>query len=281
MKLLLSQGKRKSVGKDSRGLSPAISTVIMTAAIVVLVLVAMSYGQSYLSSSVAQNEFSTNQQFMVTTGLQIDNVAWMIGRAQTIQYSSTYGSLQVLPQALIYNVEINQGAGWVPLCTVQTGILMYNVPTTEYSLGNNYVKSLSSSNSSFLQTGAAAPDSYVYSIEKLPMSDGNFARIVVVPTVRMITNMVGGVNYFEFYLPFLENGTSPGYSQSVTLICKNVDQNVEGGVTQIQLVVTFPRADQGFDSSFFPFPALTETLPVNGTVEVYEGDVSVSVGLYS
>jgi len=281
VELLLCRGKRKLLRKDSRGLSPAISTVIMTAAIVVLVLVAMTYGQSYLTSSVAQNEFSTNQQFMITTGLQIDNVAWMIGRAQTIQYSSTYGSLQVLPQALTYNVEINQGAGWVPLCTLQTGILMYNVPTSEYSLGNNYVKSLSSSNSSFLQAGPAAPDSYVYSIEKLPMSDGNYARIVIVPTIRMINNNVGGANYVEFYLPFLENGTSPGYSQSVTLICQNVDQEVQGSVTQIQFVVTFPLAAQGFDSTFFPFPTLTETLPINGTVELYEGDVSVSVGLYS
>jgi hypothetical protein len=91
--------KAKLAIKDSRGLSPAISTILMTAAIVVLVLVAMAYGNNYLTSSIAQNEFKTNEQFMVTTGLQIDNVAWMIGRAQTIQYSSTYGDLQVLPNA--------------------------------------------------------------------------------------------------------------------------------------------------------------------------------------
>ena len=68
----------------------------MTGAIIVLVLVAMSYAQTYLSSSIAQNEFNTNQQFMLTTGLQIDNVAWMMGRTQTITYSSTYGSLEFL-----------------------------------------------------------------------------------------------------------------------------------------------------------------------------------------
>ena len=102
--------KTKLLGKDSRALSPAISTVIMTATIIVIVLVAMAYGQSYLTSSMAQNEFSTNQQFMLTTGLQIDNVAWMIGRAQTIQYSSTYGSLQRLPDALTYTIDMYQGA---------------------------------------------------------------------------------------------------------------------------------------------------------------------------
>ncbi len=102
-------GRRtKLLGKDSRALSPAISTIIMTATIIVIVLVAMEYGQSYLTLSIAQNEFSTNEQFMLTTGLQIDNVAWMIGRAQTIQYSSTYGSLQTLPDMLIYTVEMYQ-----------------------------------------------------------------------------------------------------------------------------------------------------------------------------
>ena len=279
---LLCRGKRKPFRRSTGAVSPAISTVIMTATIVVMVLVAMSYGQNYLSSSIAQNEFSTNEQFMVTTGLQIDNVAWMIGRAQTIQYSSTYGSLQLLPDALTYNIQINQGGGWVPLCTLQTGILTYNVPTSDYSLGKNYVKALSTGNSSFLQSGSAAPDSYVYAIEKLPMSGGNFARVVIVPTVRMMTNNVGTAKYVEFYLPLLQSGASPGHSQSVTLICKNVNQNVQSGVTQVMFTLSFPREAQGFDSSFFPFQSFTETQTfTSSTVELYEGDVSVSVGLYS
>ena len=82
--------------------------VIMTGAIIVLVLVAMSYAQTYLSSSMAQNDFNTNQQFMQTTGLQIDNVAWTMGRTQTITYSSTYGSLEFKPQALSYTMEITK-----------------------------------------------------------------------------------------------------------------------------------------------------------------------------
>ncbi len=276
------ENERKRLLKDSRGISPAISTVIMTAAIVVMVLIAMSYGQSYLSSSMAQNEFSTNQQFMVTTGLQIDNVAWMIGRAQTIQYSSTYGDLIVLPNALTYTMQVNQGSGWVTAYTFQTGIILYNVPTKEYSLGNNYVKGLSSSNSSFLQVGSAAPDTYVYSIEKVPMSDGNFLRIVVVPTIRMMTTQIGSQSYAEFYMPTLVNGTSPGYSQSVTLVCKTVNQYVQSSVTQVQFTVSYPLASQGFNSGFFPFQSstVTRTLGSSSTVQVYAGEVSVSIGLY-
>ena len=160
----------------------------MTAAIIVLVLVAMQYGQGFLSSSMAQNEFSTNQQFMVTTGLQIDNVAWLMGRAQTVRYSSTDGSLQLESGALNYTIQMYQGSTLVANLTLQTGIILYNVPVTEYSLGNNYVQAISSSNNSFVQVGSTAPVTYVYSIEKMPMSDGSFARTVVVPTIRMMNH---------------------------------------------------------------------------------------------
>lgn len=275
-------GKRKLLLKDSRGLSPAISTVIMTATIIVMVLVAMAYGQSYLSSSMAQNEFSTNQQFMVTTGLQIDDVAWTVGRAQTIQYSSTYGDLEVLPQALTYTIAMYQGAILKFSETISTGIIMYDVPTTEYSLGNNYMKVLSSSNSAFLQSGTAAPVSCVYSVERVPMSDGNLARVVVVPTIRNMTTAVGGANYDELYLPLLVNGTSLGLSQSATLVCQTVDQYVQSGITRLQVSLTFPLVAQGFSSAFFPFAAttVTENFPVSSTVQLYVGEVSVSIGLY-
>jgi hypothetical protein len=272
--------ERKLFRKDGKGLSPAISTIIMTAAIITMVLIAMAYGQNYLTSSMAQNEFKTNEQFMITTGLQIDNVAWMIGRAQTIQYSGTYGNLQLLPQALNYTIEMYKGSVLAVTYTVQTGIILYNVPITEYSLGNNYLNPLSSSNNLFLQNGAGAPDSDVYAIEKLPMSDGNFLRIVVVPTMRMMNTTVGGENYAEFYLPMLEQGSTQGHSQSATLICKTINQYIQSGITQVKITMTFPLASQGFNSGFFPFQSTTQTVQLNSTVQLYVGDVSVSIGLY-
>lgn len=248
----------------------------MTAAIIVLVLVTMSYSQAYLSSSMAQNEFNTNKQFMQSTGLQIDGVAWTMGRTQTIPYSSTYGSLQFEPQMLNYSVEIN---GKLVL-TLQTGIVLYNMPTSAYTLGHNYFDQISPSGQ-FLQNGSSAPVSDVYAIEKLPMSDGNFLRIAVVPTIRMLNTAIGNQNYTEFYLPLLQNGTNLGLSQSVTLTGQSFTPYVQSGVTQVRFNVTFPQAAKGFDSSFFPFQNhYTETVYLNSTVELYMGDVSVSLGLY-
>jgi hypothetical protein len=289
MRLAYDHHKKKTLHIDNRAISPAISMVIMTGAIIVLVLVAMSYSQTYLSSSMAQNDFNTNKQFMQTTGLQIDDVAWMMGRTQTITYSSTYGSVEFEHQALNYSMEIQVGSNttWQPVnLPLQTGIVLFNMPTTAYTLGDNYLDQLSS-NGSFLQEGPSAPVSDVYAIEKLPMSDGNFLRVAVVPSIRMLSTTVGSQSYIEFYLPLLQNGTNKGLSPSVTLTGQSVTQYVQSGVTGIRFNATFPLASEGFNSGFFPFKntlangqySVTENFAAS-TVELYMGGVSVSLGLY-
>ncbi len=155
------------------------------------------------------------------------------------------------------------------------------MPTAEYSLGKNYMHFIGSSNSSFLQSGSAAPDSFAYSVEKIPMSGGNYLRIVVVPTIRMMTTKVGSENYAEFYLPLLTNGASPCLSKSVTLICQNVNQCMQSSVSEVKITASFPKALEGFDSTFFPFPTTSVTVPLDATVQLYIGQVSVSVGLYA
>ena len=68
-------GHARSLQKDKRAVSPALSTVILTAAVVVMILVAMGFANNFLDARMAENEFSTNKQFMYTTGLQIDDIA--------------------------------------------------------------------------------------------------------------------------------------------------------------------------------------------------------------
>ena len=149
------------------------------------------------------------------------------------------------------------------------------MPTTEYTLGNNYVDQLSS-NGSFLQEGPSAPVSDVYAIEKLPMSDGNFLRVAVVPSIRMLNTTVGSQSYVEFYLPLLQSGTNLGLSQSVTLTGQSVTQYVQSGVTKVEFIATFPLASEGFNSGFFPFK---NTLP-NGQYTVTV-DISLLPQLWS
>jgi hypothetical protein len=272
--------------KDRRAVSPAISTVILTSAVVVMILVAMTYANTFLGARMAENEFSANKQFMLTTGLQIDDIAWTIGRTQTVRYSSDYGSIKYETAALDYTFEVSSnGVAWETVFTNSTGMILFNIPASTYSLGNNYFERISpSSNGSFLQQGPSAPVAHVYCIEKLPMIEGNYTRIVVVPTIRMLNSTIAGqtssTSYFKFYLPTLVSGVSPHLSQSITMTGDDIMKISRSDVSYVRISVTFPNAASGFDSNFFNFDHNSETvtLTAGSVAEFYIGNVVVSLG---
>ncbi len=279
-----------SLRKDKKAASPAVSTVILMAAGVVMILVAMTYANNILSAKMAQSEYSTNQQFMQTTGQQIDDIAWTVGRTQTISYSSQYGNVKFQSAALTYNFSIHTSSGWDNFTVSgQTGIILYNMPVSSYTLGNNYFERLpNNANSSFLLSDSTAPVSQVICEEKLPMSDGSFTRIALIPTMRLLNSTIGSNNYFKFYLPDLENGTNLYRSQSITLMGNGISKITRSSVDQVVISVSFPKAESiGFDSSFFNFKSniialnsnSTPKLPAGSVVEFYVGKVVVTIGL--
>jgi len=231
---------------------------------------------------MAENEFSAMKQFMQTVGLQIDDVAWTIGRTQTVSYSSKFGQVNFQSVALNYTVYINDAF----FASYDTGIILFNMPASKYSLGNNYYESVYPSSRSFLQTGTSAPVSRVYVMEKLPMNDGNFIRIVVVPIIRMLNSTIftGGeqINYFKFYLPILPSSSHPRHSQSITLRGENVSVRTQGDANSVRIEVSFPNENIGFDSDFFNFESLTVevNVPSGSVIEFYTGEVKVSLGLH-
>jgi len=260
-----------------------------------MVLVAMAFTNNLLNARLAENEFTTNKQFMLTTGLQIDDIAWTIGRTQTLRYSTRFAQLKCEAVAVEYSFEIKtvENSSWTPLdFTCTTSIIMFNMPISNYHVSNEYVERIfPSANFSFVQNGTSAPVSHVYVIEKLPMTAGNYTRVVVVPTLRMLdAGEIGGVNYVKFFLPLLENGESPMLSQSVTLIGTAVTQYAYRNVTHVKFIATFPQASQGFDSDFFKFQeedlqqgsyVRIVNMPAgNSVVEFYVGEVTVSLGLH-
>jgi hypothetical protein len=278
-----------SVGKDRKAVSPAISTVILTSAVVVLLIVTVAFANNFLSSRMAENEFSSMEQFMQTVGLQIDDVAWIIGRTQTIRYASKFGQVNFEAGALNYTLFVDKGGGYVYSIGNLTGVLLFNIPIVKYSLGNNYYESIYPSDRSFLQKGTSAPVSRVYATERLPMRDGSFARVVVTPIIRMLNSTISmsgtTTNYFKFYLPVLTNGTSPYHSQSVTLTGKNVLVKSEDGVNAIRIRLSYPtkEVNLGFDRTFFNFDSDEKIVdvPDGSIVEFYTSEVSVSLGLYA
>lgn len=268
---------------DERAVSPAISTIILTSAVVVLLLVTIVFANSFLNARMAENEFSATKQFMQTVGLQVDDVAWTIGRTQTIRYASKFGQVNFESLALNYTVYVND----VYLANYSTGILLFNMPVSSYSVSDNYHERVfPSSDSSFLQKGTSAPVSHVYVIEKVPMNDGDFIRVVVAPSIRMLNSTIstGGEekNYFKFYLPILSSGTHPRRSQSVTLAGNKVSVKTEGAVNKVKIEVSFLKYSLGFDEDFFNFESVEEEVdvPDSSIIEFYTGEVIVSLGLH-
>lgn len=275
--------------KNNRAISPAISTVIMTAAIVVLVLVAMTYANGSLTNQLAGDEFSANKQFMQSTGLQIDNVAWTIGRTETVDYTSKYGQVTFQPTVINYTIEIKTGSSspWKTIYNFTTGMILFNMPVRDYSLGNNYFsRIIPASSGSFLQWNASASVCQVFATQKAPMQDGSYARIVAVPTVRVLNSaLVTRMSYYTFYLPCLVSGSSPYLSQSVTLTGSSLTNLTPSGtITQIRINATaVSNSPTGFNNAFFNFDNTSETIiiPSGASIEFYIGTVEVSIGMGS
>lgn len=279
--------QKRKFKNDRKAVSPAISTVILTSAIVSLLLVTTFFANNFLTARIAEDEFKTMIQFMQTVGLQIDDVAWMIGRTQTIRYASKFGQVNFQMALLNYTFYVDKGSGYVRLAQNLTGVLMFNMPINMYSIGDNYrERIIPASDSEFLQAGTSAPVSHVFVIEKIQMNDGKFIRVVAAPSIRMLNSTISTgadtKNYFKFYLPVLSAGISPYYSQSLTLSGSTVAVSSESGVNRVKITVDFPNSILGFDSGFFGFDSLEREVdvPDGSIVEFYTGKVTVSLGAY-
>lgn len=269
--------------RDRRAISPAISSVILTSAVVVMLIVTVAFANNFLNARMAENEFSAVKQFMQTIGLQIDDVAWTIGRTQTIRYASKFGQVSFESLALNYTIYVNDN----PVANFSAGILVFNMPTSRYNRGNGYhERILPSTDRSFLQIGTSAPVCHVFVIEKIPMNDGNYIRVVLAPSIRMLNSTISASNttknYYKFYLPILSAGANPRLSQSVTLAGSKVSAETAGTVNKIKIHVAFPKTSSGFDNDFFKFDKVDEEVdvPDGSIMEFYTGEVIVSLGLY-
>jgi len=280
---------KKRSGK--RGISIAISSVIMTGAIVAILSVTLIFANNLLWSRVAEGDFDSSKQLMHTAGLQIDDVAWTVGRTETIRYSSQYGEVVLKPSILNYTVSVGDGVNVYNFSTL-TGALLFNLPTSRHSITNGYWENIfPSQNESLTLKGTSAPVVRVFAVERMPMSDGSYIRVVVAPSVRVLYSSINSSEntyYIRMYLPVLTAGEAPRLSQSITLTGESFAANTISNVESISVTVGFPRgaSPENFDSDFFNFPYDDEdiSLPPPGTydnvvLELYLSEVSVDFGL--
>lgn len=306
MKHHITRRKDNSVIKNKRGVSVVISTVIITTTILVMVLITVATANNILNSSLAENEFVASKQFMLTTGLQIDNVAWTVGRTQTITYYSKFGHVRLQTVALNYSVRMHSTVtdDWeVVFSNITTSMVLFNMPLTAYNLANNVFDRLlptiltyqngttvpTDQNGPFLQNGTAATVSHVFVHELLPTNNESYLRIAAVPSIRVlnssITSPTQSTSYYKFFLPTLERSSeNPYLTQSITMVGGEVTKVIRKEIDQVEITVGFPS---GFSSAFFKFDGvvtpdgIVETMSLDppSVVEFYIGKVIVSQGL--
>ncbi len=287
--VVISKFHKKRSSKD--GISPVISTVIITGAMIAIVSVALVFANNFLWSRVAEGDFNSSKQLMQTAGLQIDDVAWTMGRTGTIRYASQYGAVVLEPSLLNYTVSVETNEGTHEFSN-ETGVLLFNLPTSRYSITNGYWERISpSQDESLTLQGTSAPVARVFAVERIPMYDGSYIRVVVAPAVRVlfssINTSISSIFYVKMYLPVLTAGEAPRLSQSITLTGKSVDPYTLDNVMSINVSVSFPRdaSPENFDSAFFNFPFDSEEIPVptsgydNVVFELYLSEVSVEFGI--
>ena len=81
-------------------------------------------------------------------------------------------------------------------------------------------------------------------------------------------------------VPSLISGAHDYSSSSITMTGNGIEKAVERDVTKIRVTVAFPKANLGFDSSFFNFNSLSETktLAKSSLAELYVGELQVTIG---
>ncbi len=280
----------RKLRRNVRGLTPVISTVILTGVIVTLVAVALAYTNGLVQTNLTQSDFNSAKQFMQTGALNVDDVAWTVGRTGTVLYSSRYGYVQFYPSALNYTLYVKVGSGsYTKFASYLVGIYSFNVLTSYYTYSNGYYEQVyPTSTPTLTLSGTSAPVARVFVIEKVPMPSGSYTRIATVPAIRSLNSTItasgSNVYYMRLYLPVLTQGAAPNKLQSMTFTGSSLSISSISKVTAVNVTVTFPMASQGFDSSFFHFPTLYQVItPPSGyadqVLELYVGSVSVSLGV--
>jgi hypothetical protein len=283
----------KRLNRNTRAMSPTISTVILTGTIVALLSVTIVFINTRLWSSVAESDFSSAKQYMQTIGLEMDDVAWTVGRKETVRYSSSYGSVSPLSDALNYTFYVYKNGSYQYFSSYKVGILQFNIPDSKYSITDGYYEQIFPKGTSALTfSGVSAPVARVFAVEKLtpPMADGSFTRVVVSPAVRFLSSDVNTssskVYYLKLYLPILVKGSAQGSAQSVTMTGSSLETRTTNQVSSVRVTVSFPWQGLGFDNSFFHFQSLSQIINVPGgysdaILELYAGTVETVLGVQS
>lgn len=120
---------------NRRGVSYAVSAVIMTATILVLVLVSGTYTYQVLEQQRAAAEFEVAKKSILSFDDALENIAWKPYGARSARFTIDYGQLELVPnRQMIINVTGYENATY----SLGTGQIKYGIETKYVTFGENY-----------------------------------------------------------------------------------------------------------------------------------------------
>jgi len=195
--------------KDKKAASPAISMVIITAATVMLVLVAGSFATIVLDRQQAETEFNAIQKSILALDDAIRDVAWKNGASRSVRFTTSKGSFQAVSPTR--SVEINFG---------ENSLYSYDTSVIKYAMSDSYI-ALAREESYIIGDADPAVSSVSDSLAQVLLAhESGYAIISLGYRIRIsnegIANVIIGgtttaVNYVNIYITEL---SSPDFSVS-------------------------------------------------------------------
>lgn len=133
-----------------RAVSPAISTVIITAVTIVLVLVAGQFAYRSLDQQRGASEFETVQKSILAFDDALRDIAWNRQGARSTHFTVKYGLLEVIPNALPLTIDI---APYGVSYSTTTAYLQYSISTDCVNYGNGYKSYILGDNKTIIPAG--------------------------------------------------------------------------------------------------------------------------------
>jgi hypothetical protein len=130
--------KRRNIRVDRKGVSPAISMVVITAATVVLVLIAGNFALQVLEHQRGATEFDTVQKSLITFDDALRDIAFDRGGSRSVHFTCDYGSFRLLPNNEYLNVAATGGGISYQSPQIPMGVVRYTIPTNYVTFGNGY-----------------------------------------------------------------------------------------------------------------------------------------------
>jgi hypothetical protein len=250
--------------------------VILIAITLAAILVTLPFIDQQRRKALTESEWDYMRTYMTTLQNAVDDVAWMQGATRSLQFSLSNGFMFAEPDALNYSVLVDKGSGYVPLVgNITTGVLGYKTLIHDYSLGGDYHEAIRPNEQTFWHTGGTNLFTYLFGVEKIPMADGNYLRLVLAPTVTVLNFEVAGEQRYRVLIVKLSGTGTQAGRNGVTVA--GVSYEIVGtadNVIALKVTVGFPQT--GYDNTFFNFKQTSTVIdvPAGSTVEVVTCEVT-------